>query len=158
MTDTGHRTITTVRRSDGSLTNDRATVRQADQDGFLHQHTPTQERLDTDTKNKIDCLPQVFNHAQWRQLEKRPFTIHGVGRAINTLRQHPAEAYYQLLAHHLRDFVTGQTHLPPDWANGVRPVYKKRDWANPDNWRPIVCAVTEVRIIWTILLCRIRPV
>ena len=51
----------------------------------------------------------------------------------------------------------GQTPLPPDWANVVRPLYRKGDWANPDNWRPIVCAVTEVKIVWTVLLRRIRP-
>ena len=74
------------------------------------------------------------------------------------------EAYYHLpahllriLAHRLWDIVTGQTPLPPDWANVVRLLYKKGDWANPDNWRPIVCAVTEVKIVRTILLRRIRP-
>ena len=128
--------------------------------------------LDTDTQAKIDRLPQVFNHAQRRQLEKRPFTIHEVRRAIHSLRQHkapgydglPAEAYYHLPAHLLRilahrpwDIVTGQTPLPPEWANVVRPLYKKGDWANPDNWRPLACAVTQVEIIWTVLLRRIRP-
>ena len=172
MTDTSHRTITTVRQEDSSLTNDPATVLQATQDGFLHQHTPTEDTLDTDTQAKFDRLPQVFNHAQRRQPEKRPFTIHEVRRAIHSLRQHktsgynglPAEAYYHLpahplsiLAHCLSDIVTGRTPLPPDWANVVRPLYKKGDWANQDNWRPIVCAVTEVEIVWTILLRRIRP-
>ena len=172
MTDTGHRTITTVRQEDGSLTNNPANVLLATRDSFLQQHTPTQDTLDTDTQTKIDRLPQVFNHAQRRQLEKRPFTIHEVRKAIHSLRQHktpgydglPAEAYYHLpahllhiLAHRLWDIVTGQTHVPPDWANIVRPIYKKGDWANPDNWRPIVCAVTEVKIIWTNLLRRIRP-
>ena len=172
MTDTGHRTITTVRQEDGSLTNDPATVLQATQDSFLRQHTPTQDTLDPDTQAKIDRLPRVFNHAQRRHLEKRPFTIHEVRKAIHSLRQHktpgydglPAEAYYHLpahllrvLAHRLWDIVTGRTPLPPDWANVVRPLYKKGDWANPDNWRPIVCAVTEVKIVWTILLRRIRP-
>ena len=172
MTDTSHGTITTVRQGDGSLTNDPASALQATQDSFLHQHTPTQDTLDTGTQNKVERLPQVFNHAQRRQLEKRPFTIHKVRKAIHSLRQHkvpgfdglPAEAYYHLpahllriLAHCLRDIVTGQTPLPPDWAKVVRPLYKKGDWANPDNWRPIVCAVTEVKIVWTILLRRIRP-
>ena len=54
MTDTGHRTITTVRQEDGSLTNDPATVPQATQDSFLRQHTPTQDTLDPDTQAKID--------------------------------------------------------------------------------------------------------
>ena len=46
----------------------------------------------------------------------------------------PAEAYYhisahllRILAHRLWDIVTGQTPLPPDWANVVRPLYKKGD-------------------------------
>ena len=87
MTDTGHCTITTVRQEDSSLTNDPATVLQATQDSFLQQHTPTQDTLDTDTQAKIDRLPQGFNHAQSRQLEKRPSTIHQVRRAIHSLRQ-----------------------------------------------------------------------
>ena len=172
MTDTGHRIITTVRQEDASLTNNPATVLQGTQDSFLHQHTPTQDTLDTDTQAKVNRLPHVFNHAQRRQLEKRPFNIHGVQRAIYSLRQHrtqgyddlPAEAYYHLPTHFLRilvhrlwDIVTGQTPLPPYWTNVVRPLYKKGDWAKPDNWLPIVCAGTEVKIIWTILLRCIRP-
>ena len=172
MTDTGHRTITTIRQEDGSLTNNPVTVLQATQDSFLQQHTPTQDTLDTDTQAKINRLPQVFNHTQRRQLEKRPFSIHKVRRAIHSLQQHttpgynglPAQAYYHLPAHllcilddRIWDIVTGQTPLPPDRANVVRPLYKKGDWANADKWRPIVCAVTEVKIVWTILLRRIRP-
>ena len=170
MTDTGHRAITTVWLEDGSLTNDPVTVLQATQDSFLRQHTPTQKTLDPVTQAKMDRVPRVFNHAQRGQLEKRPSTIHEVRKAIQSLRQHkspgydglPAEAYYHLpavllriLAHCLWDIVTGQTPLPPDWANVVRPLYKKGDWVNPDNWRPIVCAVTELNL--TILLRRIRP-
>ena len=166
MTDTGHRTITMVRQEDSSLTNDPATVLKGTQDSFLHQHTPTKNTLDTDTQGKVDRLPQM------RQLEKRRFTINEGRKSIHSLRQHktpgydglPAEAYYHLLthllcilAHRLWDIVTGQTLLPPDWAKVVRPLYKKGDWANPDNWRPIVCAVMEVKIVQTILLCRIRP-
>ena len=144
---------------------------QATQDSFLHQHTPTQDTLDTDTQNKIERHPQVFNHARKRQVEKRRFTIHKARKAIHTLWRHktpgydglPAEAYYRLPAHLLRilpdrlwDIVTGQTCLPPDWANVVRPLYKEGDPADPDNWRPIVCAVTEVKIVCTIFVRRIR--
>ena len=136
MTDTGHRTITTVRREDGSLTNDQATVLQATLHSFLHQHTPSQDTLDTDTQDKVDRLPQVFNHAQSRQLEMRPLNIDKVWKAIHSLRQHktpgydglPAQAYYDLPAHLLRiltqrlwDIVKGQTPLPPGSANIVRP-------------------------------------
>ena len=172
ISNTSHRTITTVRRAEGSLTSVPATVLQGTGDSFLHQHTPTKDTMETDTQNKIDRLPQVFNHAQRTQLEIRPFTIHEIRRAIHSLRQTKtpgydslsAEAYYHLpahllriLAHRLWYIVTGQTLLPPDWANVVLPLYKKGDRANPDNWRPIVCAVTEVKIITTILLRRIRP-
>ena len=69
MTDTSHRTITTVRQADGPLINDLATVLQATQNSFLRQHTPTQDTLDTDTQAKVNRLPQVFNHSQRRQLE-----------------------------------------------------------------------------------------
>ena len=172
MTDTGHRTISTVRREDGSLNNNPAIVLLATQDSFLHQHTPTQDTLNTYTKNEIDRLPQVFNHAQKRQLETPPFTIQEVRMVIHSLRQQntpgynslPVEAYYHLpahlpciLAHRLWDIVMAQTPLQPDWANAVRPLCKKGDWANPDNWCAIVCAVTEVKIVWTILLRCIRP-
>ena len=142
MTDTGHRTITTVRQEDGSLTNDPATMLQATQDSFLHQHKPTHDKLDTDTQNKVNRLPQVVNHAQRRKLENRPFTIREVRKAIHNSRQHkskgydglPADAYYHLhahllriLAHRLLDIVTGQTPLQPDWANVSRALYKKGD-------------------------------
>ena len=78
-------------------------------------------------------------------MQKRPFTIHEVRGAIHSLRQNktpgygglPAEAYYHLPAHLLRiladslwDIVTGQTPLPPDRANVVRPLYKKGDIAD----------------------------
>ena len=172
MTNTGHRTITTVRQEDGSLINHPASVLQATQDSFLDRDTPTQDTLDTDSQAKVDRPPQVFNHAQRRQLEKRLLTIHEVRRAIHSLPQHKtkgydglaAEASYHLpahllriLAHRLWVIVTGQTPLPPDWAYFVRTRYKKGDWANPDNWRPIVSPVREVNIVWTLLLRHIRP-
>ena len=114
----------------------------------------------------------IPNHAQRRQLEKRPFTIHEVRKAIHSLWQHktpgyhdlPAEAYHHLPAHllhilanRLLDIVTGQTALPTDRRTAVHPLHKKEDCANKDNLRPIVCAVTEVKIVWTILLRRIFP-
>ena len=52
-----------------------------------------------------------------------------------------------ILAQRLWDIITGQTRLPPDWANLFLPLYKKGFWANPDNWRPIVCGVTEVKTV-----------
>ena len=142
MTDTAHRTITTVRRADCSLISDPTTMLHTSQYSFLNQHTPTQDTLDTDTQNKIDRLSQVFNHAQRRQLEKRPFTMQEVPKAIHSLWQHktpgydglPEEVYYhipahvlRIIAHRLWNIVTGQTPLSPDRANVVRPLYKKGD-------------------------------
>ena len=31
------------------------------------------------------------------------------------------------------------------------------DWAQPGNWRPIVCATTEVKLVCTLILGRIAP-
>ena len=76
----------------------------------------------------------------------------------------PAEAYQRLTlpvkprpAARLWDIVTGATPIPPEWANLVHPLYKKGDWAQPGNWRPIVCATTEVKLVWTLILGRIAP-
>ena len=110
MTDTGGRIITTVRQEEGSHTSDAATVLQATQDSFVRQHPPTQDTLDTDTQGKLNRLPEVFNQAPRRQLEKRPSTIHQVREAIHNLLQHktrgldglPAGAYYHPLADLLR--------------------------------------------------------
>ena len=38
-----------------------------------------------------------------------------------------------------------------------RPLYNKGDWAQPGNWRPIVCATTEVKLVWMLILGRIAP-
>ena len=66
----------------------------------------------------------------------------------------PAKGYQRLtlpvkrrLAARLWDVVTGTTPIPPEWANLVHPLYKKGDWAQPENWRPIVCATTEVKLV-----------
>ena len=76
----------------------------------------------------------------------------------------PAEAYQHLtlavkrcLAARLWDIVTGTTPIPPEWANLVRPLYKKGDWEQSGNWRPIVCATTEVKLVWTLILGGIAP-
>ena len=76
----------------------------------------------------------------------------------------PAELYHRLplnlkrhLAARLWDIAIGKTDVPPDWANLVHPLYKKGNWANPDNWRPIVCATTETKLIWMLILERVAP-
>ena len=66
----------------------------------------------------------------------------------------PAELYRRLplnlkrhLAARLCDIAIRKTDAPPDWANLVHPLYKKGNWADPDNWRPILCATTEAKLI-----------
>ena len=48
--------------------------------------------------------------------------------------------------------------VPPDWANLVHTFYKKSDWANPDNWRPIVGVTMEAKLIWMLILKPVAPV
>ena len=76
----------------------------------------------------------------------------------------PAEAYQCLTLHvkrrlaaRLRNIVTSTTPIPPEGANLVHPLYKNGDWAQQGNWRPIVCATTEVKLVWTLILGRIAP-
>ena len=117
-------------------------------------------------------MPRVFNREQRRAIEHDPFSISELQRALDRLKKGvmpgvdglPAEAYQRLtlpvkrrLAARLWDIVTGATPIPPEWANLVHPLYKKADWAQPGNWRPIVCATTEVKLVWTLILDRIAP-
>ena len=76
----------------------------------------------------------------------------------------PAELYRRLplnlkrhLAARLSGLAIGKKNVPPGWANLVHPLYKKGDWANPDNWRPIVCATTEAKLIWMLIFKRVVP-
>ena len=39
----------------------------------------------------------------------------------------------------------------------MHPLYKKGNWESPDNWRPIVCATTETKLIWMLILKRMAP-
>ena len=66
----------------------------------------------------------------------------------------PAELYRRLplnlkrhLAARLWDIAIRKTDVPPDWPNLVHPLYKKGDWATPDNWRTMVCATTGATLI-----------
>ena len=173
LEDTGRRTIHAVRTPEGGLTNDPDAVLQAVLDGFQAQHGDALPELDPHTRNTIrEHVPRVFNRKQRRAIEHDPFSISELQRALDRLRKGdvpsvdglPAEAYQRLrlpvkrrLAARLWDIVTGATPIPPEWANLVHPLYKKGDWAQPGNWRPIVCATTEVKLVWTLILGRIAP-
>ena len=58
---------------------------------------------------------------------------------------------------YLWDIAIEKTDVQPDWANLVHPLYMKGDWANPDNWRPTVCATTEAELIWMLILKQVAP-
>ena len=74
----------------------------------------------------------------------------------------PAELYRRLppnLKRHLTarlwDIAIGKTDVQPGWAKLVHPLHMKGDWANPDTWRPIICATTEAKLIWMLILKRV---
>ena len=136
-------------------------------------NTDALPELDPHTGSTLrEHVPRVFNREQGRAIEHDPFSIselqcaldrpkNGVVPGVDGL---PAEAYQRLtlpvkhrLAARLWDIVTGATPIPPEWANLVHPLYKKGDWAQPGNWGPIVCATTEVKLVWTLILGRIAP-
>ena len=105
-------------------------------------------------------------------MHRTPFTIRELDEVLHKLQPGktlrvdglPAELYRRLplklkrhLAARLWDIAIGKTDVPPDWANVVHPLYKKGDWANSGNWRPIVCATTEAKLIWMLILKRLAP-
>ena len=173
LEDTGRGTIHAVCTPEGGLTNDPDAVLQAVLDSFQAQHGDALPELDPHTRNTIrEHVPRVFNREQRRAIEHDPFSISELQRALDRLKKGvvpgvdglPAEAYQRLtlpvkrrLAARLWDIVTGATFISPEWANLVHPLYKKGDWAQPGNWQPIVCATTEVKLVWTLILGRIAP-
>ena len=173
LEDTGRRTIHGVRTPEGGLTNDPDAVLQAVLHSFQAQHGDALPHLDPHTRSTIrEHVPRVFKPEQRGAIEHDPFSISELQRAQERLKKGvvpgvdglPAETYQQLtppvkrrLAARLWDVVTGTTPIPPEWANLVHPLYKKGDWAQPGNWRPIVCATTEVKLVWTLILGRIAP-
>ena len=162
-----------MRTPEVNLTNDPDTVLQAVLDSFQAQHGDAVPKLDPHTRSTIrEHEPKVFNPEQRRAIEQDPFSISERQLALDRLKKGvvpgidklPAEAYQHLtlpvkrrLAARLWDIVTGTTPTPPEWANLVHPLYKKGDWAQPGNWLPIVCATTEVKLVWTLILGRIAP-
>ena len=105
-------------------------------------------------------------------MHRTPFTIPELDEVLYKLQPGktpgvhslPAELYRRLplnlkrpLAARLQDIAFAKTDIPPDWANLVHPLYKKGDRVNPDNWRPIVCATTEAKTIWMLILKRVAP-
>ena len=123
-------------------------------------------------KELISHLPKLYNRTQRRDMHRTPFTIRELNEVLYKLQpgktqgvdRLPAELYRRLplnlkrhLAARLWDIAIGKTDVPPDWANLVHPLYKKGDPANSDNWRPIVCATTDAKLIWMLIIKRVAP-
>ena len=173
LEDAGHHTIHAVYTPEGGLTNDPDTILQAVLDSFQAQQGNALPELEPHTRSTIrEHVPKVFNREQQRAIEHDPFSISELQRALDRPKKGVvpgidgllAEAYQRLtlpvkrrLAARLWDIVTGTTAIPPEWANLVHPLYKKGDWVQPGNWRPIVCATTEVKLVSTLILGRIAP-
>ena len=173
LEDTGRRTIHTVRTPEGGLTNDPDAVLQAVLDSFQAQQGDALPDLDPHSRSTIrQHVPRVFNWEQRRAIEHDPFSISELQRALDRLKKGvvpgvdglQAEGYRRLtlpvksrLAARLWDIVTGATPIPPEWAKWVHPLYKEGDWAEPGKWRPIFCATTEVKLVWTLILGGIAP-
>ena len=170
--ETGHRGIKAVRLQDGTVTNDPKVVLEEVLNSFLRQHNTEDGELSAYTEELISQLPKLYNRTQRRDMHRTPFTIRELDEVLYKLQpgktpgvdRRPAELYRRLplnlkrhLAARLWDIAIGKTDVPPGWANLVHPLYKKGDWANPDNLRPIVCATTEAKPIWMLILNRVAP-
>ena len=170
--ETGHRGIKAVRLQDSTVTNDPKVVLEEVLNSFLRQHNTEDGELLAYTEELISHLPKLYNKTQRRDMHRTPFTIRELDEVLYKLQPGktpgvdglPAELYRRLplnlkrhLAARLWDIAIGKTDVPPDWANLVHPLYKKGDWANSDNWRFIVCATTEAKLIWMLILKRVAP-
>ena len=170
--ETGHRGIKAVHLQEGTVTNDHKVVLEGVLNSFLLQHTTEDDEMSAYTEELISHLPKLYNRTQRRDMHRTPFPIRKLDEVLYKLQAGktpggdglPAELYRWLplnlkshLAARLWDIAIGKTDPPPDWANLVHPLYKKGDWANPDNWRPIVCATTKAKLIWMLILKRVAP-
>ena len=168
--ETGHRGIKAVRLQDGTVTNDPKVVPEEVLNSLLRQHNTEDGELSAYMEEPISQLPKLYNQTQRRDMHRTPFTIRELDEVLYELQPGktlgvdglPAELYRRLplnlkrhLAGRLWDIAIGKTDVAPDWANLVHPLWKKGDWANPDNWRPIVCATTEAKLIWMLILKRV---
>ena len=154
------------------MTNDPKVVLKEVLNSFLRQHNTEDGELSAYTDELISHLPKLYNRRQRPDMHRTPFTIRELDEVLYKLQPGkapgvdglPAELYRRLplnlkrhLAARLWDIAIGKTDVPADRANLVHPLYKKGDWANPDNWRPIPCATTEAKLIWMLILKRVVP-
>ena len=170
--ETGHRGIKAVRLQDGTVTNDPKVVVEEVLNSFQRQHNTEDGELSVYMKKLISHLPKPYSQTQRRDMHQTPFTSRELDEVLYTLQPGkspavdglPAELDRRLLlnlkrhlAARLWDIAIGKMDVPPDWAYLVHPLYEKGNWANPENWRPIVCATTETKLVWMLILKRVAP-
>ena len=170
--ETGHRGIKAVRLQDGTVTNDPKVVLEEVLNSFLRQHNTEDGELSAYSEELISHLPKLYNRTQRRDMHRTPFTIRELHEVLNKLQSGKtrgvdrllAELYRRLplnlkrhLAARLWDTAIRKTDVPPDWGSLVHQLHKKSDWENPDNWRRIVCATTEAKLIWMLIPNRVAP-
>ena len=156
--ETGHRGIKAVRLQDGTLTNDPKVVLEEVVNSFQRQHNTEDGDLSAHTEEWISHFPKLYNQTQPRDMRQTPFTILKFDEVLYKLRPgKPPLSLKRHLAARLWDVAIGKTDVSANWASLVHPLYKKGDWANPDNWTPIVCATTEAKLIWMLILKRVAP-
>ena len=171
--ETGHRGTRAVRFQDVMVTNNPKMIIEEVVNSFQRQHNAEDGELSNYTKNLISHLSKLCNLTQRRKIHHMPLTLQELNEVLHKLNLEkipgvdglPAELYRRLprnLKRHvtarLWDIAMGRTDMPPDWASLVHPLYKKGNWANSDNWRPIVCATTKAKFIWMLILKRVAPV
>ena len=154
------------------MTNDPKVVLEEVLNSFLRQHNTEDGELSAYTEELISHLPKLYNRTQRRDMRRTPFTIWELNEVLYRLQPGkipgmdglPAELYRRLplnlkrlLAARLWDIAIGKTDVPPAWANLVHPLHKKGNRANPDDWRPIVCATMEANVIWMLILKQVAP-
>ena len=159
--ETRHQGIQAVRLRNSTVTNNPKVFLEEVLKSFQRQNNTEEEELSAYTEELTTHLPKLYNRTQRRDMHGTPFTIREPDEVLYKLQPGkspgldglPAELYRRLplnlkrhLAACLWDIVIGKTDVPPYWANLVHPLYKKSDWANPDNWRPIVCATTGAKL------------
>ena len=175
LAETGHRGIKAVRLQNGTVTNDPRVVLEEVLNSFQRHHNTEDQELSAYTEELISHFPKLYNRTQRRDIHhapRTPFTIRELDEVLYKLQLGktpgvdglPAELYRRLplnlkrhLAARLWDIAIRKTDVPPDWANLVHPLYKKGDRANPDNGKPIVCATTEAKLIWMLILKQVVP-
>ena len=164
LVETSHRGIKAVRLQNGTVTND---PKVEVLNSFQRQQNTKDEELSAYTEVMISHLTKLYNQTQRQDMHRTPFIIQELDVVLYKLQPGkapgvdglPAKLYSRLplnlkrhLAARVWDIAIRKTDSPPDWANLVHALYKKGDCANPDNWRPIVCATTEAKLIWILIL------